>query len=384
MTEQVYASSDRAQAASILETTYGVTPDTPAMRKRRATAYAYTPDKRMVTSRELRADAMISASAVVGKSTSGNTDIQLSLGGDHDDVIEAVLRGTYQVNLDAATVAVIAGNKFQKTGAFNNVTVGQRIRATGFTQPGNNGWHRVTAKTNDDITVASTLTVEAATANTRVRSKTLRNGVVRRSFSLELAYLDIGVYLLYRGARWGTLNLAIEAEREITGSASFMGMDVLDNTVQYAGSYINPTTAQMVTASENLGNLLIDGVPVSTGMRTFNFTVNDNLRNQTQTGTQFPANIAYGNMAISGRAEFYFKDRTLYQAAMNHQSLALDVPIIDAAGNGLHLHFPHVKLGAPQQNVSGQNTDIMQTFDFTAHPDVATDTYQIQVDVAHA
>ena len=383
MTEQVFASTDRAQLASIIEATLGVTPDTPTMRKHRATSYALNPEKRVVTSREIRADAMLAGSAVVGRSTTGTFDFELSLGGDFDEVIEAVLRGTYQVNLDLSSVAVIAGNKFQKTGAFANAVVGQRVYASGFVQGSNTGWHTVTGKTNDDITVSTVLTAEPATAGTRVRGKNLRNGVVKRAFSFEQAFLDVNAFLMYRGARYGNLNLQIEAEQIIRGSGSMMGMTVQSGLVQFAGAYTAPTTAEIVTASENLGDLTIDGVPISTAIRSVNFTINDNLRMQTAAGEQYPVGIAYGTQEITGRLEVYFKDRTMFDTAQAHTSFGLALPMRDPAGRGLHVFFPNVKLGAPQQPVSGVNADVMQTFDFQAFPDVATNTYQVQMDVAH-
>lgn len=384
MSEQLFASTEAAQLAYVAETAFNTTPDTPTMRKMRVTAYGLNPEKRVITSREIRSDAMLSGSAVVGRSTSGNFDYELSMGGDFDDMFQAILRGTYQVNLDVNTVAAAAPNSFSKSGAFGNVQVGQYIYASGFAQGGNTGWHRVTAKTNDTVTVASTITTEVASVNTIVRGKHLRNGTVRRSFSLELAHLDIGAFFKYRGSRLGSLSMNIEAEQIIRGSGNWMGMFVEGQGVTFAGGYTNPTTAPIITASENVGSLLVNGVPIGVPLRTVNFNVNNNLRNQTAIGEEYPVGIAYGAQEITGRLEAYFADRSLFDLALAHTDLGLTIPLRYDGGRGIHVAFPRIKLGAPQSPVTGNNADVMQAFDFQAFPDATTGTYQVQMDVAHA
>lgn len=375
--------ANRAQLSYVLESTFGVLPANPAMKRLRGTSYVVTPNKRVVTSREIREDRMRSGSAVVGRSNTGNSDFELSLGGDYDDFLEAVLCGTRGGNLNLNTVAAIAGNKFSKTGAFANAVVGQRVYASGFTNAANNGWHLITARTNDDITVADSLVVEGATAQTILRGRMIRNGVVRRSFAFEMAYLDIGAFFLASGARLGSLSLNITAEQAVTGTWNWMGTIVDDQGAAYANSYVQPTNTRFVTASENVGTLFVDDLPVSAAVRSLTLNVNNNMRNQPAVGEEYPTGIAYGGQDVTGRIEVYFTDRSLYRKAIDHSRVKLVAAMLDADGNAMHMTFPAAVLGEPQMPVTAQDTDVLQAFDFQAFPDTGN-AYHMQLDLAHA
>lgn len=379
-----FSDANRATLSMVAETSMNVPPASPTMRRLRGTGYSPQAQKRVYVSREIRPDAMVAGSAVVGRSNTGAFDFELSCGGDFDPLIEALLRGTFVAPLVVTSVSVLAGNKFGKTAAFGNVQVGQWVQSSGFTNAGNNGWFKVTAKSADDMTVAGTLATEGATASTRVRGSTLQNGIVKRSFALEMAYLDVAQFFMFTGARWGSTNLSLTAEQPITGTANFMGIDVLDAGIAFAGGYTAPTAADIVTASENLGTIKIADAALSTAVRSVTLNIDNKLRNQSAAGQSTPAGIAYGSQTITGRMEVYFKDRSLYTQAMAHGSVALELPVVDTKGNGLHFYMPNIKLGEPQMPVTGQDSDVMQAFDFQAFPDVTTGLYQIQVDAAHA
>lgn len=375
-----FADSNYGRVAYIAETNFGQTPATPAMKIVRMTSSDFAAQKDTAVSNELRTDRMISTVSEVGASSGGSIGIEMSLGGTHDDFLEAALCGNWSTAINADSVAVIAGNKFSKTGAFNNAQVGQWIYASGFGTAGNNGWFQITAKTSDDITVNGTLTVEAGATGKTVKGKMLRNGIVKRSFSIEQAFTDINQYFLFTGQRLTQWSMDVQAGQIVTGRFQFMGSQAKRQNTTYSGSLINSTSTPVLNATSNVASVMEGGAELATAIQSISVQLDNAGRVQNAVRSKFPAGIGMGRQTVTGTVNAYFEDGALYDKFLNHQTSSLSFGFVDALGNAMRVTLPKVYFSSDNPVPGGNDQDVMQQLNWTAVLDPATNC-QIQIDM---
>jgi hypothetical protein len=112
-----------------------------------------------------------------------------------------------------------------------------------------------------------------------VKGKYLRNGTVKRSFSVEQAFTDIGQYFLFTGQRINTMQLNTQSGSPVTGSFAFMGAQTQRGTSTYASSTTAATTTAVVNATSNVGSISEAGTALSTAIQSISLSVENALRN---------------------------------------------------------------------------------------------------------
>lgn len=377
-----YADSNRGRLSYKVETTYD-TPPGGNYQILRVTQSEFNAKKDTVASNEVRSTRDVANLAMTGGSTDGSFGFELSGLGSFDPLIEAALCGTYGTATAVTNVAVTLTTTFGATGIDTNIAVGQWVLAYGFTNAANNGWHRVTAKATGTIVVASTLVNETASASKGIKAKTIKNGVVKRSFAFEQAYLDIGDYFHYTGQRVASMSLEANAGQIVTGSFGFMGATSTVATSTYAGTPVAATNSQIINATSNVGAILEGATftPLSTGIQGFTLNIDNSLRAQMAMGARYPKNIGHGRQVITGSISAYFYDLTMYQKFLDHTATSLVLAFSDGAGGGLRIQLPKVYFTADQHSIGGIDQDIIERVDFAAVYDPVTDG-QIIMDVA--
>jgi hypothetical protein len=349
----------------------------------RVTQGEFNTKKDTVASNEIRSTRDVANLAMTASATEGSIGFELSGGSSYDALIEAALCGTFGTATAVTNVAVTLTTTFGVAGIDTNIAVGQWVLAYGFTNAANNGWHRVTAKASGTITVASTLVNETAAASKGIKAKTIKNGVVKRSFSVEEAYLDVNDFFLYTGQRVGTMSLEASAGQIVTGSFGFMGATSAVNTSTYAGTPVAATTTQILNATTNIGSVM-EGTtlaPLTTGLQGFSMNLDNSLRAQMAIGSRFPREIGYGRQVITGSINAYFSDLSLYQKFIDHTATALMLSFTDGVGGGVRIFLPKVYFTTDARGLGGIDQDVMEKIDFAAVYDTTADG-QIVMDVA--
>ena len=376
------ADSNLGRVAFIAESTFGTTPATPNMQILRVTSFDVGATKETVVSDEVRSDRMISTVSEVAAMSGGTLGFELSLGGSFDTLIEAALCGTFSTALSATNVAVTTTSTFNLVGAFTNSVVGQWVFASGFTNAANNGWHRITARTADAITVASLLVVETAGASKAVRGRVLRNGVAKRSFSFEEAFTDINQFFIFRGQRVGSMALDVTAGQIVTGSFGLQGSATAAGATTFATTTTPATSTAAINATSNVGAVLEAGTytALTTAIQSFSMNLDNALRNQMAVGNKFPAGIGYGRQTVSGSLNAYFQNRALYDKFLNHEATALSFALADSAGNAMRITLPRVFFNSSNPAIAGVDQDVMENIEWTAVQDSVTGC-QIQIDM---
>lgn len=375
------ADSNFGRVAYIAETTFGTTPATPTLKVARMTSSDFSASKETTVSSELRTDRMVSTLSEVSASSAGTLNFELSLGGTYDDFLEAALGGTWgtATNFTGEATFASGANTITAVSAFANVVVGQWIYITNAVDTVNNGWHQVTAKaSSNEVTVATTLADELADTVT-IKAKLLRNGTQKRSFSIEQGFLDVNQYFMFRGQRLNSMALSVSSGSIVTGSFGFMGTSAERDDASFASALTQPTSTQVVNATSNVGQIVENGVALTTAVQSISLNLDNALRNQMAVSSKFPRGIGYGRQTVTGSVNAYFEDGALYDKFLNHTASSLSFAWTDGT-NHMRITLPKVFFSSSNPVPGGIDQDVMQDLAFTAVADPTT-SCQIQIDV---
>jgi hypothetical protein len=387
-----FADANRARVAYQEESVIG-TPETTNMQVLRITSSNMAANKETAVSDELRSDRMVSDLVETQFTSGGDINFELSLT-TFEDFLEALLGGTYSTAIAETNeaITITLTNTLQDTGAtgaFTNVSVGQWLLLSGFSNAENNTWVRVATVVDvDNITVDNVLTNEVAASGIGIKGKMLRNGTTQRAFTVEQYFSDTDDAFRFDSCEVGAMSMSLAAGAIVTGSFTLGGRATNAKATTYAAATTAATTTDVVNATSNVANVWEDGAITSAAIMQLDFTVDNGLRNQFTIGSKYPTSIAVGRQNVSGTFQVYFEDLELYTKMLNHTATSLSLDVSDAAGNSMRISFPKIKLGSATPTPEGIDQDIMLDAEFQAiaFTDTAStpQTYQIQIDIAAA
>lgn len=317
-------------------------------------------------------------------STSGDLGIEWSYGA-YNDFVEGALGADWNTafTLTATDIsAATADDSFNSVAAaWNTSTIlpGYWIKVSGFANAANNGIFKVVSVTTAKIVVAANLVTEAAGPSVTVKGQSIRNGVTRKSYTIEREFSDLSnTFVSHTGMVPNTMNLAASVGSIVTGSFGFNGM-----TTTYATSTVG-TGADLSAVSndvfdpvDSMGDVVIDGTVFAGCVRSIDLTTTNNTRNTQCLGSLYPTSITLGTLGVTGNIEIYFNNYTMIEKFLNGTSISLSYSFSDSAGNYLVVDMPNVKFNTGTLTGISKNSDVMTSLSFTALYD-ATAGYAIQ------
>jgi hypothetical protein len=349
--------------------------------------------KQTADSETIRSDSQISNNLELGAGMAGDINFELVYT-DFIDLITAVMRDTATVasvtstaiSFDAATQQIkAAANPFTAAAGFAPYIW---LDISGAYNDENNGLFRCTVRADGALTVAngaSALVAESVGASVTVKATYLRNGTTDSSFLLEKQFLDIGKYVYYPGCVVGGMTLNINALDIVKGSFNIQGQQgiAMDSTI--AASVADASTDEQVTASANVGMILVDGVALAVPLRAITLTVDNGLRTRPWITSKFTSNFGRGSFKVSGTIEAYFEDHTLYNKLIDHTPAVLSWKITDVDGNVFIFTVPKAYFNAGSPNTDGRNNDYVLPLNFDAPLNSATGYgFSLQIDMIAA
>jgi hypothetical protein len=212
--------------------------------------------KAAVESNEVRSDGMRVRGRHGTQKTASDYVAELSLG-SHDQVIEAIMRGTWDsaavsaTQADMTSVTTSANAIIATSGSWitKGFRVGHVVRPTGLPDAANNGRNlRITALTALTMTVAETLVVNAVadTSFTVARTgKVLTNptSLIKRYFTIDEYEGDIDQSTVLQDFVWGTLKFSMGTNGLIMADPGGIGTGKIDALASAASpSLTSPTT----------------------------------------------------------------------------------------------------------------------------------------------
>lgn len=263
---------------------------------------------------------------------------------------------------------------------------GQWLKLSGFSTGANNAFVRIvtvaaTAVTLDNKPSGWTSSEGAALTITMWASDYLRNGISKRSFTLEKGFLDHSPinYATYLGCVVGGVNMNFESGKMIEGDFSLLGMTHAAGAASL-GTPASSLTNTVMSAAQNVGRLAENGAVVATPnfVKSFSLQLNNNLREQQAVGNIGLIGIGAGRCEVAGKMMTYFGDRTLYDKYVAGTPTNLNARTqIDS--QAIILTMPNVKFESGSIVAQGANQDVMMDIGYRAILDPVTNC-EIQFD----
>jgi hypothetical protein len=251
------------------------------------------------------------------------------------------------------------------------------------------GFYTIVNVTDDAITVDRAVAVFAAGAKITIKGSMLRNpgnsaDITPQSASLETGFQDVSQFFLTDGLRTGTMSIEVASGAIVKGSTKLMGKETNRNNASILGNATSYTVldapaTEVVSATANVGALLIDGVPAATAIQSIKLDIDGTLREQRAVGSKFARGIAAGRLQVSGTVEAYFEDGAMYDRFINHETVALAFPIIDQDQNTYYFTVPSFKVTSDPIAPGGIDQDVMDKMDIKGFRDVGTQC-MVQID----
>jgi hypothetical protein len=322
--------------------------------------------------------SVLSTSTMTVVQADGSTAVSFTA--STDDIVRIVGgRNGFRVDSSGNNITVSATNKTMTAGSAlwvtsGDIRVGDRIYLAGFSNSGNNGFHKVTAVTDTVLTLGnSTLTNETlSTGDLDVANATaiLVCGTSLASFSIEEGFTDVSEYHYITGAKVGTWSASIQTDSIITTEFGLEG-------VTYSGFSASTSTDSLTNANTNdvfdsyTGTLSISGVAdcVITG---FDFTLDNGLNPRYALLQRNRCSIGEGRINVTGTISAYFPDSTLSDIYNNETNLAATLYFEDLDTNGYTFGFPKLRFNSDTIDVA--ENDVTESIGFQALGGTATYT----------
>lgn len=425
------ADGSRHSMRFVLESTYGVTPATPAFDIVRHTGTTLGLSKEALQSEEIRDDRQIADFRHGARQVGGDISIELSYG-SFDKILEALLGGTWDVGgsgtpgvaatgeltleaqptigdtmtIGAVTYTFVAAVDFDVAG---EIAIGsslshtqQNIRNAIEGDDGVNAEHpaaaigefvsdvaeiaaKVEGVAGDAIVTTETFTsgdnsfgsgtLSGGVDPVAGASDVLKAGVVRRSFTVERYFGDILTadkpFHRFTGVEFNTLQLQINANAMITGSVGVVGKDMVTDTVIVPGATYNPATTTSPLDSFT-GTLNENGTPIAV-ITEIQLNLDNGLDPRFVVGSKTTLRPSIGRSNVSGQITAYFENSLLLEKFINETESDIEFSLPDGAGNNLKVILPRIKYNGGQPDVQGEGP-ITLSMPFQALLDSTTNT----------
>ena len=282
----------------------------------------------------------------------------------------------------AADIAALASPARLTTVALNFINLGfvagQWIKiaegANGFATQANNTWVRIASVTATTLTLDSTPTGWAADAGTGRTIRLLmgdhvRNGLVRRSFSIEREIVradEISTFRVFRGVEFDlSFDLAARSNIQVAFEAMGLNANNYSTTRTTGATTLAAVEGEIYNASSNIGQIRINNADFLTAITSLSIETTNNMRGREAIANTGYASLGQGRFELTGTLEAYFGDASLINAIQNNTPLSISAPMLaNDKASGYHLDIPRVKFTEGGDEVSGVDSDIIPSLGF--------------------
>lgn len=166
-------------------------------------------------------------------------------------------------------------------------------------------------------------------------------GILRKSFTLERYFEDIGQRLIYRGAQVNSMQLTMNTGGIVGLTFDIWAQSMEATVAAIAGATYNPatTTSPMDALS---GSVLEGGVEIAVATE-ITLNLANNLNPRFVIGSDESLEPSIGRSIITGTMSAYFEDVTLYNKFINETASSLEVECGDGAGGLMTFIVPRLK-----------------------------------------
>lgn len=286
---------------------------------------------------------------------------------DTSDCTASVVSGKARLTITAAS------------GVFNNlglaegewVLIGGTAAVNRFSDEACNGWARIAkggiAATTLDFDIFPVGFNTNNGVNKAIRlgfGDRIVNGTARSFFTFQRRFNDHSPveYENTRGQEVATLGFSMRPEQMVAMSMSLMGDTGEITQTQISGATTLAATTGDVLATQDVGQLLVDGVASGSTdgnyIQSLAINIDNQMRPRSGVGYRGYVGRGLGKFLVSGQIETYFQTYALAQKANNNADVAIAGGMSDNAGRTFRWDLPATRL-AGQITTPGTGQDAM-------------------------
>jgi len=373
--------SNRIRVSIVEESTFGVTPATPAFQVLATTGVSLRDRIGYQQSRTINNDRNLQDIIRLSKSGGGGIPMELTYSPTTEG-LELMIRGAFAATETAAFtelgVTTVAGTKtISKSGAefvTDGIEVGDIVKTTEGLAA-DLGYFKVTAVAEELITVEAdaNFTGDATGDMSVTRGARLKNGTTQKYYTIEVAYLDNQKARLFTGCVIDSMDLTVADEAITTAnfsiqaaSSTFVNSAVSTDVFITGATYTDPTVAPVL---DSIGIPEIRSGGAAYVAKSINMAFSNNASPRTQIGALGAQSMRFGEFGASGRITAYLEDFTALEAYAGNTSTDIWFVAEDENAKGYSLSLPQVKFSDAGADVSGSNTDVLVDLAATAIKD---------------
>lgn len=363
--------------AYVEETAWGVVPaGPPAFQQVRLTGESLSESKQRSRPNEIRPDGVVSHAITTQVGVEGSMNFALSAG-TFDEFFEGALNATgwsTPVNISGATdISVTAPSTIASSSTnfvTSNITVGQWIRVSGFTEAANNSYFRVTAVSTNSMTVeGSFLTTESAGDSISITGSKIVNGTAFHSYVLE-KQLASNLFLNYLGSYVTQLQINASVGNFVEGSIGLLAKaEASATSTVSSGAYTAATTGRVIDTVAGVAQIFLNGSAIAAPAQSLQLSITkQNARAQYAIGSDAAQGMGRGTIDVSGSLSLYFKDFTMYDYYKNETDVRISFRLTDNTGAGYMFTLPAATLMNPSIVAGGPDSDVLAEFQLEGNP----------------
>ena len=333
-------------------------------------------------SRTINNDRNVQDIIRLSKAAGGGIPMELTWSPNGEGLMQMIEGAMATTQVAAATVSAsstVGSSKTITNGSGNNwtddgVEVGDILKLSGATPPGDNGYFKVTALSTVTATVEADANFTGSSGNVTVtRGARLKNGTTQKYYTIEVARLDLQIAQLFTGCVIDSMDFTIADEAITTAnftiqaaSSTFVSSAVSTDVFVTGATYTDPTVAPVI---DSIGIPQIRSAGSAYVAKSINMAFANNAAARTQLGALGAQSMRFGEFGATGRITAYLEDFTELQAYAGNTSTDIWFVAIDENGKGYSMSLPTVKFSDAGADVSGSNTDVLVDLAATALKD---------------
>lgn len=200
-------------------------------------------------------------------------------------------------------------------------------------------------------------------------SSRLDGGTSKKSLSLEKKF-EVGSpdeFLRFEGCRIGSLELNVQANSIITGSASIMGLSSSVATSEESGATYTDANTNDVMAAPDVASITVGSTSGTIYFTDLSWSLNNNVAAQNAVGSLNAVGIRYGLREITGSMTAYFDalSQQMYDDFVAGTEASLTYQMTDGT-NTYTVTFPRIKYQSGRVVAGGNNEDVFAEMAFQA------------------
>jgi hypothetical protein len=363
------SNADRIRVSIVEESTFGVTPATPSFLILPTTGQSLRSRSGYQQSQTIRSDRNVSDYIRLSKSASGGLPCELTYSAPVEGLhsaIQAVLCSTEQAARSEASATTTAGAKTITKAAIdfttgNTIQIGDIVLISGATPTGDNGYHKVTAVAATTVTVERATNFTGSVGNVTIkRGIRTKNGTTEKSFSIEVARLDLQKAQVFTGCVFNGMNFTIADEAITTANFDIVAkagawVDAISTDVFVTGATYAPPVSNPVLDSIGVPEVQSGGVDYAA--KSINVSIVNNAAARTQIGTEGAQSMRFGQFSVTGRITAYLDGYSDLSKHDNNESTDQWLVMIDPSLKGYSLSIPELKYTDAGADTRGPNQD---------------------------